>query len=64
MKEKKDRVDDALHCTRAAVEEGIVAGVGVALTQCKKGTWTTQGRTTQTKLQEYKLSSKAGRCLP
>src|SRR6056300_545606 len=33
MKEKKDRVDDALHATRAAVEEGIVAGGGVALLQ-------------------------------
>ena len=31
MKEKKDRVDDALHATRAAVEEGIIAGGGVAL---------------------------------
>jgi chaperonin GroEL len=31
MKEKKDRVDDALHATRAAVEEGIVPGGGVAL---------------------------------
>lgn len=31
MKEKKDRVDDAMHATRAAVEEGIVAGGGVAL---------------------------------
>ncbi|WP_306462892.1 TCP-1/cpn60 chaperonin family protein, partial [Klebsiella pneumoniae] len=31
MKEKKDRVDDALHAARAAVEEGIVAGGGVAL---------------------------------
>ncbi len=30
MKEKKDRVDDALHATRAAVEEGIVPGGGVA----------------------------------
>ena len=35
MKEKKDRVDDALHATRAAVEEGIVAGGGVALTRSK-----------------------------
>ena len=33
MKEKKDRVDDALHATRAAVEEGIVSGGGVALLQ-------------------------------
>lgn len=31
MKEKKDRVDDALHATRAAVEEGVIAGGGVAL---------------------------------
>ncbi|MFN3465879.1 MAG: TCP-1/cpn60 chaperonin family protein, partial [Terricaulis sp.] len=31
VKERKDRVDDALHATRAAVEEGIVAGGGVAL---------------------------------
>ncbi|QNM84503.1 chaperonin GroEL [Polaribacter pectinis] len=36
MKEKKDRVDDALHATRAAVEEGIVAGGGVALVRAKK----------------------------
>ncbi len=36
MKEKKDRVDDALHATRAAVEEGIVAGGGVALTKIAK----------------------------
>jgi len=36
MKEKKDRVDDALHATRAAVEEGIIAGGGVALVRTKK----------------------------
>ena len=36
MKEKKDRVDDALHATRAAVEEGIVSGGGVALIRAKK----------------------------
>lgn len=35
MKEKKDRVDDALHATRAAIEEGIVAGGGVALLRAK-----------------------------
>jgi len=34
MKEKKDRVDDALHATRAAVEEGIVPGGGVAYIRC------------------------------
>ena len=36
MKEKKDRVDDALHATRAAVEEGIVPGGGVALVRAKE----------------------------
>lgn len=36
MKEKKDRVDDALHATRAAVQEGIVAGGGVALIRAIK----------------------------
>ena len=36
MKEKKDRVDDALHATRAAVEEGIVAGGGIALVRAQK----------------------------
>ena len=36
MKEKKDRVHDALHATRAAVEEGIVAGGGVALLRTRK----------------------------
>ena len=35
VKEKKDRVDDALNATRAAVEEGIVAGGGVALLRAK-----------------------------
>lgn len=36
MKEKKDRIEDALHATRAAVEEGIVAGGGVALLSAQK----------------------------
>ena len=36
MKEKKDRVDDALHATRAAVQEGIIAGGGVALIRAMK----------------------------
>src|SRR5690606_28434625 len=35
MKEKKDRVDDALHATRAAVEEGIVAGGDIAFVKAK-----------------------------
>jgi len=37
VKERKDRVDDAMHATRAAVEEGIVPGGGVALLQAAKG---------------------------
>ena len=37
MKEKKARVEDALHATRAAVEEGIVPGGGVALIRCQAG---------------------------
>jgi chaperonin GroEL len=36
MKEKKARVEDALHATRAAVEEGIVAGGGVAFIRAQK----------------------------
>ena len=36
MKEKRDRIDDALHATRAAVEEGIVAGGGVALLRARR----------------------------
>src|SRR3982075_2655609 len=36
MKEKKERVEDALHATRAAVEEGIVPGGGVALLYCQR----------------------------
>ena len=38
MKEKKDRIDDALHATRAAVEQGIVPGGGVALLRAKQAT--------------------------
>ena len=36
MKERKDLIDDALHATRAAVEEGVVPGGGVALLRCGK----------------------------
>ena len=43
MKEKKDRVDDALHATRAAVEEGIVAGGGTALIRALVALETTKG---------------------
>ena len=43
MKEKKARVEDALHATRAAVEEGIVAGGGVALLRARKAIAGTKG---------------------
>jgi chaperonin GroEL len=43
MKEKKARVEDALHATRAAVEEGIVAGGGVALLRAKQTAGTIKG---------------------
>ncbi len=43
MKEKKDRVDDALHATRAAVEEGVVAGGGVALIRAATALSTLKG---------------------
>jgi len=43
MKEKKDRVDDALHATKAAVEEGIVPGGGVALIRAKQAVFGLKG---------------------
>ncbi|MFC0403017.1 chaperonin GroEL [Paraburkholderia rhizosphaerae] len=43
MKEKKDRVDDALHATRAAVEEGIVPGGGVALLRARSAVMNLKG---------------------
>ena len=47
MKEKKDRVDDALHATKAAIEEGIVPGGGVALLYASSGL---EGKTTGAKI--------------
>ncbi|WP_024974012.1 chaperonin GroEL [Ralstonia pickettii] len=46
MKEKKDRVDDALHATRAAVEEGIVPGGGVALLRARSAVLNLKGANT------------------
>jgi chaperonin GroEL len=43
MKEKKDRVDDALAATRAAIEEGVVPGGGVALIRCIKALTSVKG---------------------
>ena len=44
MKEKKARVEDAMHATKAAVEEGIVPGGGVALLRCTEGARRAEGR--------------------
>ena len=49
MKEKKARVEDALHATRAAVEEGIVPGGGVALLWSPEGAGQGEGRATRTR---------------
>jgi chaperonin GroEL len=46
MKEKKDRIDDALHATRAAVEEGVVVGGGVALLRARASLDTVKGANT------------------
>jgi len=46
VKERKDRVDDALNATRAAVQEGIVVGGGVALVQAAKGLESMKGENT------------------
>ncbi len=50
MKEKKDRVDDALHATRAAVEEGIVTGGGVALIRAIKSLTAVKGENEDEKM--------------
>ena len=47
MKEKKDRVDDALHATKAAIEEGIIPGGGTALLYASSGL---EGKTTGAKI--------------
>ena len=49
MKEKKDRVEDAMHATRAAVEEGIVPGGGVALLRARQGAGQCRRSTTTTR---------------
>ena len=49
MKQKKARVEDALHATRAAVEEGILPGGGVALLRCRDAVEKVRGRPRETK---------------
>ena len=73
MKEKKDRVDDALHATRAAVEEGIVSGGGVVAMRVmsfKRSNLKTQMKQLETKLYSaveaplhlYPMEAKVGCC--
>ena len=58
VKEKKDRVDDALNATRAAVEEGIVPGGGVALLYAAKALGKVEGENND---QTVGVASCAGR---
>ena len=59
MKEKKDRIDDALHATRAATEEGIVPGGGVALLRSKKALATGRGKARGDEKVGYDIVTKA-----
>jgi chaperonin GroEL len=59
MKEKKARVDDALHATRAAVEEGIVPGGGVALLRCQTEALKLAGKLTGDEVTGAKIVSRA-----
>ena len=59
MKEKKARVDDALHAIRAAVEEGIVPGGGVALLRCQSKTLKLAGKLTGDEATGAKIVSRA-----
>ena len=54
VKERKDRVDDAMHATRAAVEEGILPGGGVALLRASRGAQGAKTRTSGTALRSSK----------
>ena len=60
VKERKDRVEDALHATRAAVEEGIVPGGGVALLRAAKAVSTSSSLRTRTR--RLASTSSARRC--
>ena len=61
MKEKKARVEDALHATRAAVEEGIVAGGGVALDSCPCRDHQAQGRQPRSGRRHQDRDARTGR---
>ena len=59
MKEKKDRIEDALHATRAATEEGIVPGGGVALLRSKDALTTGRGKVRGDEKIGYDILTKA-----
>ena len=59
VKERKDRVDDAMHATRAAVEEGILPGGGVALLRATKVLEQAEGRKTTTRSVGVEIVRKA-----
>jgi chaperonin GroEL len=59
MKEKKARVEDALHATRAAVEEGVVAGGGVALLRAQAAVEATEGSVPEEQKAGVRLVAKA-----
>ena len=63
VKERKDRVDDALHATRAAVEEGIVPGGGVAYCAASR-LWRSSTSTTRTRRSASTSSAAPSRCRP
>ena len=58
VKERKDRVDDAMHATRAAVEEGILPGGGVALLRASEGAREAPHRTTTTRRPASRSSAR------
>ena len=64
VKERKDRVEDALHATRAAVEEGIVPGGGVALLRASKALEVLEGQTMTTRRSAFRSCARLCRRRP
>ena len=64
VKERKDRVDDAMHATRAAVEEGILPGGGVALLRASEGLQASSAPATTTRRPASRSSARRSRLRP
>ena len=64
VKERKDRVDDAMHATRAAVEEGILPGGGVALLRASEGARASSAPATTTRRPASRSSARRSRLRP